>query len=141
MKKLILILGIITFSCTQEESLPAPQVTQPTTNTHTIVYNLEGTYNCYNWVADQTTGITTHLEIDMHTQTQTNISFTLNQYLSSGMVQLINSRSASIDSNYFDTGSTLMSQRYKGYLVNDSTLRVTEYAIGATGQTKDFIKE
>ena len=77
----------------------------------------------------------------MHTQTQTNISFTLNQYLSSGMVQLINSRSASIDSNYFDTGATLMSQRYKGYLVNDSTLRVTEYAIGATGQTKDFIKE
>jgi len=141
MKKLILILGIITFSCTQEENLPAPQVTQPTTNTNTIVHNLEGTYNCYDWVSDQTTGATTHLEIDMYTQTQTNIFFTLNQHLSSGMIQLINSNLASIDSNYFNTGPTLISQRYKGHLINDSTLRVTEYAIGVTGQTKDFIKE
>lgn len=148
MKKLILILALINFSCTSQDDLPAPQITQTTTpiaatiNPLANIPNFEGNYNCYDWVVDEITGITRRQTIMLSGQVDSLVNLSLNSYLSNGSyIQTITLQPTKLDSNYFDTYSNVAGKTWKGFLINDTILRVTQYSGNVDFQTKDFIKE
>lgn len=148
MKKLILILAIINFSCTSQDDLPTPQTTQTTTpiaatiNPLANIPNFEGNYNCYDWIVDEITGMTTRQTIMLYNQVDSVVGLSLNSYLSNGSyIQTITGQPTKLDSNYFDTYSNVSGKSWKGFLINDTILRVTRYSGNVDFQTKDFIKE
>ncbi len=149
MKKLILILAVTVISCNPQDDLPTPQITQATTpiaanvNPISNIPNFEGNYNCYDWVASQITGATVRWEILMYNQSNGVVNLSLNQYSNDNQsyIQYINSDDAILDSNYFDIGNNPAQIRLKGFLINDTILRVTQYSGNVDFQTKDFIKE
>ena len=146
MKKLILILAVTVISCNPQDDLPTPQPEPTITPEPTVVtqnnYNFEGLYRCYNW-STSAWGHIGIMEIEMYGQEETFVRFNLNQYDNDTnfVMNLFNSSYAVIDSNYFDVGRSGNDKRYRGYLVHQDTLRVTEYANDEVGQTKDFIRQ
>jgi len=144
MKKLILILAVTVISCNPQDDLPQPEPT--ITPEPTIVvqnpYNFEGLYRCHDWSTSAFGHIGT-MEIGMYDQEETFVRFYLNQYDSDTnfVMQLFTGAYAVIDSNYFDVGRSGVNIRYRGNLIHEDTLRVTEYAYDEVGQTKDFIRQ
>ena len=144
MKKLILILAVTVISCTPQDDLPQPEPT--ITPEPTIVvqnpYNFEGMYRCYDW-STSAWGHIGIMEIQMYDQQETYVNFNLNQYDidTSFVMQLFTGAYAVIDSNYFDVGRSGVNIRYRGNLIHEDTLRVTQYANDNIGQTKNFIRQ
>ena len=144
MKKLIIILALINFSCTSQDDLPQPEPT--ITPEPTIVvqnpYNFQGLYRCYDW-STSAWGHIGIMEIQMYDQQETYVNFNLNQYDidTNFVMQLFGGASAIIDSNYFDVGRSGNDKRFRGNLIHEDTLRVTEYANDVIGQTKNFIRQ
>tara|TARA_R110002153_G_scaffold209897_1_gene362480 strand:+ start:1601 stop:2035 length:435 start_codon:yes stop_codon:yes gene_type:complete len=144
MKKLIVILALINFSCNSQDDLPTPQTTTISASTTAIlnVVNFEGSYDCYDWVVDEITGTTRRQTIIMSNQLDVSIWLTLNSYLLNGSYnQSITNSYTQLDSNYFDMEISPSGKSFKGFLINDTILRVTQYSGNVDFQTKDFIKE
>jgi len=144
MKKTSIILAALTiFSCNKEESLPEPQARQTqtqTTITPIVEENkLEGQYICNDW--DMNTGTPNKMEIFLYERNELSIRTLVNHYIPSGQVYQLFSTVSIYDGNSFDTGITPVSESFRGYLVNDSTLRVTLYSFDENYQTKDFIRQ
>tara|TARA_R110001632_G_C11210331_1_gene404280 strand:- start:243 stop:677 length:435 start_codon:yes stop_codon:yes gene_type:complete len=144
MKKLIVILALINFSCNSQDDLPTPQTTTISASTTAIsnVVNFYGSYDCYDWVVDEITGTTRRQTIILSNQLDVSISLTLNSYLMNGSYnQSITNSYTQLDSNYFDMEISPSGKSFKGFLINDTILRVTQYSGNVDFQTKDFIKE
>jgi hypothetical protein len=138
MKKLILILAVTVISCNPQDDLPQPEPT--ITPEPTIVvqnpYNFEGVYKCDNWTLSAF-GHIGIAQIEMYGQEETFVRFNLIRNSN----QQFSGEYAVIDSNYFDVGHAGVSIRYRGNLIHEDTLRVTEYAYDVIGQTKNFIRQ
>ena len=86
--------------------------------------------------------MTTRQTIMLYNQVDSVVGLSLNSYLSNGSyIQTITGQPTKLDSNYFDTYSNVSGKSWKGFLINDTILRVTRYSGNVDFQTKDFIKE
>ncbi|NQY42947.1 MAG: hypothetical protein HRT87_06380 [Legionellales bacterium] len=147
MKKLIIILSVLTLSCTKQET-PQPKLSNSnTTPSQTMAtYDFNGNWDCYNWVINDMTGETQHRRFILSGQTSTHLSVSLNAYYSNGTFnQLLNGSSAIVDSNYFNDSFNPIQQSFKGVLTSDTTLMIYHYEVDGIGlidtfQVKEFIK-
>jgi len=149
MKKLsiIAILTII-ISCTKTET-PTPEtakISVPTNpNPISTTYNFHGHWSCYNW---QKTPTVTHRYQFLFTTDSISTRASLNDYSSlTSYDQLFTYQIAFVDSNFFNIPYTNLGIKFKGVMINDSTLTVYQYEIDlSTGvvdtfQVKNFIRE
>lgn len=148
MKKLIIILAVLTLSCTKQETPQAKLSNSNTTPYQTMtIYDFNGNWDCYNWVINDITGETQHRRFILSGQTSTHLSVSLNAYYSNGTFnQLLNGSSAIVDSNYFNDSFNPIQQSFKGVLTSDTTLMIYHYEVDGIGlidtfQVKEFIKQ
>tara|TARA_R100000655_G_scaffold100789_2_gene145408 strand:- start:681 stop:1127 length:447 start_codon:yes stop_codon:yes gene_type:complete len=148
MKKLIIILSVLTLSCAKQET-PQPVLNSANNTTPQTInnYDFNGNWDCYNWVINDVTGQTQHRRFILSGQTNTHLSVSLNAYHSNGTFnQLLNGSSAIVDSNYFDDSFNPIQQSFKGVLTSDTTLMIYHYEVDGIGlidtfQVKEFIKQ
>ncbi|PHS04977.1 MAG: hypothetical protein COA88_12900 [Kordia sp.] len=149
MKKILIILTVLTLSCTKQET-PVAKITNPNSSAPQTMttYNFNGNWDCYNWVINDMTGQTQHRRFILSGQTNTHLSVSLNAYHPSNGTfnQLLTLSSAIVDSNYFDDSFNPIQQSFKGVLTSDTTLMIYHYEVDGIGlidtfQVKEFIKE
>lgn len=148
MKKLIIILSVLTLSCTKQETPQAKLSNSNTTPSQTMAtYDFNGNWDCYNWVINDMTGQMQHRRFILSGQTSTHLSVSLNAYHSNGTFnQLLTLSSAIVDSNYFNDSFNPIHQSFKGVLTSDTTLMIYHYEVDGIGlidtfQVKEFIKQ
>jgi len=152
MKKLITLIAVITIlGCAKNNPQPQPNiVTIPNTQTTPIsnvkspnIYQFIGNWNCTDWVVDDITGTTHRREFIFikNTIDSTMLNISLNDYNSNGTYsQLITKSIAYVDSNYFDNPTNPITIKFDGYLINDSTMSISQYDGNTVYQTRTFKK-
>lgn len=147
MKKLLFIAVIFLISCTKENSpIPVERIASPLTPiVNTTTYDFHGYWSCYNW---QKTTSTIHRYQLLFTVDSIGTKSSLNDYSSlTTHNQLFTLRPTVVDSNFFNIWSTPLGIKFKGIMINDSTLTVYQYDINVvtgvidTVQVKNFIRE
>lgn len=149
MKKILIIIAAVLIGCNPD---PTPQPINPSPTTATTtgvnVYNFVGNWDCYDWVVDETTGITRQRRFIFSNQLDSTMNISLNQYNpdSTFQYQLFSMKIAKHDSNYFNHDNNALQIKFKGVLTTDTTLMVHQYQVDGFGvhdtiQSKLFIKE
>jgi len=142
MKKLIIpIIAIIfLFSCKKEEAIIPlqKQTSSPITTTSIDTVNFNGVWLCNNWIVNTTVA-------HVREFTFLNKKALLKDYNTGN--QLFTDALMITDSNYFDIPMTSIGHKYKGVMINDTTITMYQYfynnSINSndTVQIKDFIKQ
>ena len=146
MKKIIPILIIALFGCSQPNNLPEPISTTTPTATSYQQSSFEGSWNCYDWIVDEITATTHHRKIIFSNPSNSTMFMSLDDYSNSGIItQLISNSGVLVDSNYFDNQANPNGMMFKGVLTSDSTLMLYQYHVVGnsidTSQVKEFLKQ
>ena len=138
MKKVTLILlSVLVFSCTKDNTEPKKQDNPTLTNSYTGTYSkkLIGNWFNYEWIVDEISQTKRPREIIIH-EKDSSLFISINQYRSDTTYHynVENVKPMKADSTYFDRDAFPLTNSYKGYLINDTSIMVYHYGRDSLGK-------